>query len=114
MSMEIAPQPVSRRVELETRIKDLEEEKMYLQQEVSRMKEQLATVALEKKAKVLENEVTQLKTVKGRLQEQMAQQSKPVVTKPVQSAETAKPTQNASSSQNSPVRYGTWSKLPLP
>ncbi len=112
--MESAPQPVSRRVELDARIKKLEEEKANLQQEVARIKELLATAALEKKAKVLEDEVAQLKTVKGKLEEQMMQQMKPAAEKPAQAAEAPKAVQNVSSSQGSPVRYGTWSKLPLP
>lgn len=116
MVMENAPQPVSRRVELESRIKKLEEEKVNLQQEVVRIKDLIATATLEKKAKVLEDEVAQLKTVKGKLQEQMMQQMKPAAEKPVQAVEAAKPvqSQSVSNGQGSPVRYGTWSKLPLP
>lgn len=116
MVMENAPQPVNRRVELESRIKKLEEEKASLQQEVARIKDLIATATLEKKAKVLEDEVAQLKTVKGKLEEQMMQQVKPAAEKPVQAADAAKPvqSQSVSSGQSSPVRYGTWSKLPLP
>lgn len=117
MVMENAPQPVNRRVELESRVKKLEEEKASLQQEVARIKDLIATATLEKKAKVLEDEVAQLKTVKSKLEEQMVQQQvKPAAEKPVQAVEAAKPvqSQNVSSGQSSPVRYGTWSKLPLP
>lgn len=113
--METTPQPIGRRAELEARIKRLEGEKVQLQREIAKIKEMLTTSVLEKRAKTLEGEVAQLKSVKVKLQAQMAQRPNPVAEKPAQtSAAQTKPAQDPPSGQRSPVRYGTWSKLPLP
>jgi chromosome segregation ATPase len=112
--METTSQPISRRAELEGRIKKFEEEKVQLQREIARIKEMLTTSVLEKRAKTLEGEVAQLKSVKVRLEAQMAQRPKPVVERPAQTSAATKPAQDPPSGQRSPVRYGTWSKLPLP
>lgn len=111
--MEMTPQPTSRRAGLEAKIKALEEEKAYLQREVARIKEMLTTAALEKKARVLEGEVAQLKSVKTKLEEQLSSNPQPAAEGPAANTTQARPVQKQPSGQNPPVRYGTWSKLPL-
>lgn len=106
-------QQADRRTELEVKIKTLEEERTRLQSEIAKMKEMLATAVLEKKAKELEGEVAQLRTVKTKLEEQMSNKPANDSNKPTVNTGQPASTQKQQSSQNPPIRYGTWSKLPL-
>jgi predicted nuclease with TOPRIM domain len=108
--MESIPPQTNRKTELANKIKILEEEKVHLQREIVRLKEMLTTSQLEKKAKQLESEVSQLRTLKGRLQNKMPNKSETdsaTVTVPNLKQPAVRQTDN----QNSPVKYGTWSKL---
>jgi len=109
--MEVSSVQSGRRIELEIKIKSLEEEKTKLQSEIVNIKEMLATASLEKKAKELESEVTQLKIVKSNLENQ--NQSKSATDNSKQST-TIQTTQQAKQPGTiQPVRYGTYSKLSL-
>lgn len=108
--MESVPPPMNRKTELANRIKLLEEEKVNLQREIVRLKEMLTTSELEKKAKQLESEVSQLRTLKGRLQDKIPQKDE-TVNKTVTVQNLNSPSITRTNNQNSPIKYGTWSKI---
>ena len=109
--MEVSTVQSGRRIELEAKIKSLEEEKTKLQSEIVNIKEMLATASLEKKAKDLETEVTQLKAVKSNLENQ--NQGKPASDNSKQPTTIQTVQQVKQSGTIQPVRYGTYSKLSL-
>lgn len=111
--METTSQQTSMRAMLEAKIKVLEAEKNHLQQDIARVKEMLTTVALENKAHALEGEVAQLRSVKVKLKEQLPNSPRPTTNRPKENTRQARPEKKQQISQQSPVRYGTWSKLPL-
>lgn len=112
--MQTTTQQTSRRVELEAKIKALEEAKAQLQRDIAGIKEMLTTAALERKARVLEGEVAHLRSVKGKLKDQLPNNPRPNPNRSTTKAGQARPGQKQSSGQQRPpVRYGTWSKLPL-
>lgn len=96
------PQQSSSKVAWESKIKGLEEEKLNLQQEISKIRDLLAVTELEKKFKALEEEVLQLRTTKLDLEGQLVEHPKaaaptPAVApaqvekQPTQATETARP-----------------------
>ncbi len=107
------PQQTGRRAGLEARIKALEGEKIRLQRDIGGIKEMLTTAALEKKARVLEGEVAHLKSVKGRLVNQLPNNPRPNSNPSTPKTSQARRVQKQADNQQQPVRYGTWSKLPL-
>ena len=109
--MEVSTVQSGRRIELEAKIKSLEEEKTKLQSEIVNIKEMLATASLEKKAKDLETEVTQLKSVKSNLENQNQGKNASDNSKQPTTIQTVQQVKQSGTIQ--PVRYGTYSKLSL-
>lgn len=100
--MEVNSNQNNRKAELEAKILNLEETKSKLQQDIAKIQESLTNAVLEKKAKSLEGEINNLRNVKDKLTNNTSNQKEIINT-----------TKQVTSS-NSPIRYGTWSKLPVP
>lgn len=100
--MEVNSNQSNRKAELEEKIRVLEDTKAKLQQDIAKIQETLTTAVLEKKAKGLEGEINNLRNIKMKLTEKPVAKEEDIITK------------KQVTSPNSPIRYGTWSKLPVP
>tara|TARA_B100001971_G_C18017078_1_gene445391 strand:- start:126 stop:452 length:327 start_codon:yes stop_codon:yes gene_type:complete len=107
--MEFNSNQINRKDALEAKIRNLEETKSHLQHDIARIQETLATAGLKKKAQNLESEIDSLRIVKLKLQKKI--KSNDLQQRKVNSS-TSKESEK-SQRQQSPVRYGTWSKLPV-
>ena len=110
--MEFNSDLINKKDVLEAKIKNLELTKSHLQHDIAKIQETLATVGLEKKAKNLEGEINNLRTVKTRL-EKKVKSSDLQQEKTNSSVSNNSDVQKNAQRQQSPVRYGTWSKLPV-
>tara|TARA_B100001971_G_C18052714_1_gene463708 strand:+ start:430 stop:765 length:336 start_codon:yes stop_codon:yes gene_type:complete len=110
--MEFNSNQINSKDALKAKIRDLEETKSHLQHDIAKIQETLANTILEKKAQGLEGEIDNLEKVKMRLQKKIKNNNLP---RGKTSLNTTKETnaQKKPQSQHSPVRYGTWSKLPV-
>ena len=103
---------INRKDDLEAKIRNLELTKSHLQHDIAKIQETLATAGLEKKAKNLEGEINNLRTVKTRLEKKVkSSHSQQEKTKLSTSKDVD--VQKKDKRQQSPIRYGTWSKLPV-
>ncbi len=114
--MEIAQQhkPLSSSIVVwESRIKELEDEKVSLQHEISKIRDLLSVAELEKKFRALEEEVLQLRTTKLDLEGQLGEQSNatiatttaaetPISTPPTAPVEKQQPAQTAETAVPAP------------
>jgi chromosome segregation ATPase len=103
---------INRKDDLEAKIRNLELTKSHLQHDIAKIQESIATAGLEKKAKNLEGEINSLRTVKIRLEKKM-KTSNLQQGKTNSSISKDANVQKKSQKQQSPVRYGTWSRLPI-
>jgi len=102
---------VSSKDDLKARIRTLEETKSHLQHDIAKIQETLANTILEKKAQGLEGEIENLRIVKMRLQKKTKNNNS--IHGKASSKKAKEVVKQKKLSQQSPVRYGTWSKLPV-
>lgn len=102
---------VSSKDDLKARIRTLEETKSHLQHDIAKIQETLANTILEKKAQGLEGEIENLRIVKMRLQKKTKNNNS--IHGEDSSKKAKEVVKQKKLSQQSPVRYGTWSKLPV-
>ena len=102
---------VSSKDDLKARIRTLEETKSHLQHDIAKIQETLANTILEKKAQGLEGEIENLRIVKMRLQKKTKNNNS--IHGKASSKNAKEDIKQKKLRQQSPVRYGTWSKLPV-
>ena len=110
--MEFNSNQINRKDALESKIRNLELTKSHLQHDIAKIQETLATAGLEKKAKNLEGEINSLRTVKSNLEKKVKSKNFQQ-RKTISSISIDKDVPKKTQRQQSPVRYGTWSKLPV-
>ena len=110
--MEFNSNQINSKDALKAKIRDLEETKSHLQHDIAKIQETLANTILEKKAQGLEGEIENLKIVKTRLQKKIKNNNS--IHGKASSKNAKEDIKQKKLRQQSPVRYGTWSKLPVP
>ncbi len=112
--MDIAQQqqPQSSKVVWESKIKEIEDEKISLQQDISKIRDMLAVADLKKKFRALEEEVLQLRTTKLDLEGQLEEQ--PEATATTTAAETPTSTPPTAPVEKQPPTQTAETAIPAP